>query len=89
VPKQRLMSRPYTRRLMASLHRGVDQAIVSNLGRMMCVFNQLHQSLKIGKKIKIKKRLESHTILNSLTARKSKLLFNLVLNIQLCYKILC
>ena len=75
---------------MASLHRGVDQAIVSNLGRMMCVFNQLHQSLKIGKKEKKeKKRLESHTILNSLTARKSKLLFNLVLNIQLCYKILC
>ena len=56
---------------------------------MVCVFNQLHQSLKIGKKNKKKKRLESHTILNSLTARKSKLLFNLVLNIQLCYKILC
>ena len=56
MPKQRLMSRPYTRRLMASLHRGVDQAIVSNLGRMMCVFNQLHQSLKIGKKEKKEKK---------------------------------
>jgi predicted DNA-binding protein YlxM (UPF0122 family) len=46
---------------MASLHRGVDQAIVSNLGRMVCVFNQLHQSLKIGKKNKIKKKIgKSH-----------------------------